>query len=363
MKIQSGTQYGRQGWTLNNDVVSLFLMAGGGHIAGLKLNGTTAGNPLWVPTWKTIEPWHYRRNDAGKYGGKLLACIFGHNICLGAFGDPSPEEDRAGLGCHGEAPVTRWRRITSRRTATRITFTYGCELPIARMKLTRTIVMQKGSPLIRIRERVSNLARCDVPFTMCQHVSFGAPFVEPDVTIFDMSATRGHTFPAVFGKPQRLKPDTAFAWPYGPGVRGRVNLRTMGRGRNGDFYANLMNPQRDTAWFSAVNPKQGLLIAYIWHRADFPWLGVWEENRARQTHPWNGRNLTRGMEFANTPFPVGLRNAVNRGTFQGQPTFRWLPARGHADFEYDLLALPVDQDCKGVADISSSSTKYQIDVI
>lgn len=363
MHIQSGRRYGRQGWELNNDVISLFLMAGGGHIASLRLKGHKSPNPFWVPSWKTIEPWNYRQRDTQRYAVKLLSCIFGHNLCLGAFGDPSPEETRAGLGCHGEAPVNRWRCIRKKVNAGRLVFSYGCVLPIAQMKFVRTIVMEKGSSIVRIRERVANMARRDVPFTMCQHVTFGAPFVEPDVTRFDMSATQGQTFPGRFGNPQRLKPARAFTWPDGPGVRGRIDLRTMGRGRNSDFFANLMNPKQEHAWFSAVNPRQGLMVAYVWRRKDFPWLGVWEENRARRTQPWNGQSLTRGMEFANTPFPVGLRKAVDMGTFHGQPTFRWLPALRSVTFDYSLLALSVESDCKGVAHITPTRSGFGVDLI
>jgi hypothetical protein len=142
-----------------------------------------------------------------------------------------------------------------------------------------------------------------------------------------------------------------------------VNLRAMGRARNSDFYANLMDPRREQAWFSAVNPRQGLLVAYVWRRADYPWLGVWEENRARKSSPWNGKSLTRGMEFANTPYPVGLRKAVDLGRFQGQPTFRWLPALGEVVSEYALLAAAVDASCRGVKDISAAAGGFKIDFI
>ena len=384
MKIIPASMHGRTGWQLDNGALSLFLMAGGGHIAGLSLKGKRTVNPFWVPTWKSLEPWQYRPRDAKKYAVKLLACIFGHNICLGAFGDPSPEEAKAGLGCHGEAPIVRWRCLKQKVGARRLVFSYGCDLPVARMRLERTVTMDQGSLIVRVRERVANLARCDVPFTMCQHVTFGAPFVEPGVTVFDMSAQHSHSFPGVFSDAQRLKSDQAFAWPDGPGVRGRVDLRAMGRHKNGDFFTNLMNaarrgtssarrgtssarrgtsPRPGHAWFSAVNPRQGLLVAYIWRQSDYPWLGVWEENRARKAAPWRGRELTRGMEFANTPFPIGLRKAVDLGKFQGQPTFRWLPALGSVASEYALLAAPVDETCRGVADISPAAAGFRVDLM
>ena len=92
MRIISKTMHGRQGWELSNDKLALYLMAGGGHMAGLQVQGRKTLNPYWIPIWKSIEPGAYRPRDAKRYGDQLLACIAGHNLCLGAFGDPSAEE-------------------------------------------------------------------------------------------------------------------------------------------------------------------------------------------------------------------------------------------------------------------------------
>lgn len=363
MKITAMIWNGRQGWKLENDRLALFVMAGGGHLAGLWHQDRPAVNPFWRPIWKSVEPWHYQRRDDRRYGVKLLACIAGHNLCLHAFGDPSPEEARAGLMCHAEAPVVRWRVIRRKRTARRLEFSYGCDLPIARMTFVRTIRMAAGSAIIRISEKITNLARCDVPFTMCQHVTFGPPFVERGVTAFDMPATKGHTIWAGFGKPQRLKPFTPFTWPDAPGVKGKIELRYVGREKYSDFSTHLMDPKQAHAWFSAVNPRLGLLVAYVWSRQDYPWLGMWEEAGGRKTPPWNGKSLTRGMEFANSPFPVGLRRAVDMGKFHGQPTYRWLPAQTSVTYHYAILAQPVESTCKGVAAIHPGRKGFCLDLM
>lgn len=366
MKIIPETVDGRKTWRLDNDALTLTVMQGGGHFQSLALTADPSLNPFWTPHWKSMEPWRFQpKRHAAHYQIPLLAGICGHNICFAHFGDPSPEEAGAGLGTHGEAPVRRWnveRQNVSRRG---VTFAYGCRLPIAEMTLTRRILMPRGSHVIHVRETVRNLTRRDVPFGLCQHVTFGAPFLEPGVTRFDMSATRGHTFPGTFGTPQRLRNDMVFAWPEGPGRNGKpVDLRTMRQKPNSDFSAQMMDPARENAWFSAVNPGRKLLVAYVWKRSDFPWLGNWEENYARNERPWNGKTLARGMEFSTSPFPSGLQSAVAMNPFQGQPTYRWLPARGTLQVDYALMMMPVNPACKGVADITPCpGNQYQIDLI
>ncbi len=99
MLIKAEKFNGRQAWRLSNGQVDLITLAGGGHIAGVFLNGGPEINPYWQPKWRTIEPWRYRAAMAGKYGASLL----------GVFGGPSPDEARRRPGCHGEAPIVRWR--------------------------------------------------------------------------------------------------------------------------------------------------------------------------------------------------------------------------------------------------------------
>lgn len=274
MKIENITYLGRNAWKLDNDHLSLIMTAGGGHIASLTLDEKPQLNPLWVPHWKTMEPWKYQSKRHKKtHDSRLLASILGHNLCLGWFGDPSPEEARQGMTCHGEAPIARWKLIRKNISRNQASLVCNCRLPIAQMEVTRTITTQKGSNTLTVTEKVKSLSKRDLPFTLCEHVTLAPPFLEKDVTLFDLSATKGHTFPGPFGNPQRLRSDTDFVWPYGPGNKNKkVDLRTLStrHGKHSDFSTQLMDPKKNDTWFSVINPKQGLLLAYLWKREDFP---------------------------------------------------------------------------------------------
>src|SRR5215831_15529175 len=85
--------HGRRAFLLQNDLIRLVTLTGGGHIVELQFRhgrGRSATNPLWVPPWKTIEPYRYReRTQAKAYGltstGKMLSGVAGHNLCLDYF--------------------------------------------------------------------------------------------------------------------------------------------------------------------------------------------------------------------------------------------------------------------------------------
>jgi len=367
MKVGTTVWKGREAWELDNDTVRLVVVKGGGNIASVTHRKRRSVNPLWEPVWGPVEPWNFKAaKHARLVDSKLLGCICGHNLCLGWFGGASPDEQKLGLGGHGEAPVARWKLLARRVTSRGVMLAVGCDLPATGMRVQRAITADRGSCVVRVRESVENVLKRDLPYTMCEHVTYGPPFLEKGVTTFDMCATKGHTYPGIFEPAQRMKSDTAFEWPHGPAKgRGKVNLRMIERKYrvSSDFSAQLMDKSRDDAWFAVVNPRIGLMSAYCWTRADFPWTGNWEENYGRKSAPWAGKSLTRGMEFANTPFPTGLRAAVNLGRFHGLPAFRWLPTRGKAAVEYAIITAPVPEGTKGVADIVPAGREFDVRLI
>jgi hypothetical protein len=355
----------RPGWTLKNDQVSITILEGGGHISQIGLAERPDLNPLWQPTWPPVEPWAYTPANAQTHESQLLGAICGHNLCLGWFGGPSPEEAAAGLGCHGEAPVARWQLIQQTEAEGTRTLVCGCDLPVAQMAFERTVTLRDGSCIINVRERIRNLSLRDQPYTMAEHVTFGPPFLEKGVTFFDMPATLGHTYPVDFSQQQRFWTDRGFRWPMVQSQAKQntfIDLRTIPASckSSSDFTTQLIHPSAERAWFSAVNPRIGIMVAYAWRRSEFPWVGNWEENYGRREAPWNGQTLARGMEFANTPFPMSLRQSVDMRTFHGLPTYRWLPARGEATFEFDIVQMTVDKKTCGVSSIAPRDGSYDI---
>src|SRR5207302_4941500 len=93
------------------------------------------------------------------------------------------------------------------------------------------------------------------------------------------------------------------------------------------FTTHLLSRGDDgRSYFIAFSPASRVAFGYIWRWKDFPWLGIWHENRGRTHAPWNGRAVTRGMEFGASPFPESRRQMIDRHTMFGVPCSRWAPA-------------------------------------
>jgi hypothetical protein len=323
---------GRRAATLGNDTVRVTALVEGGHIAQI-LDTRTGVNPLWTPVWPSVEPSQFGAEHQAVYGsgpdGKLLAGIMGHNLCLDIFGGPSDAEAAAGLTAHGEASIAPYDTvITDGRMSMR------AQLPMAALTVERELTLFYRS--VHIRETVRNVSACDRPVGWTQHVTLGPPFLENGLTEFRASATRSKVFEAGFGAGDYLAPGAEFDWPMAPRHDGgTADLRRLTDAPVSSAYtAHLMDPRREHAFFVAFSPRARLAFGYVWRRADFPWMGIWEENRSRVASPWCGESIARGMEFGASPMPETRRQMIDRGHLFDVPTYRWLPAGSATTVEY-----------------------------
>jgi hypothetical protein len=331
---------GRRAVTVENGAIAVVVLEGGGHIAAV-VDKATGVNPLWVPPWPSIEPSAFGPGDHALYGsgsdGRLLAGIMGHNLCLDLFGGPSPEEEAAGITAHGEASVATYNFEPSGSGLTART-----ELPVAQLRIARHIELD--GRFVRVRERVENLCGTDRPIGWTQHVTLGPPSLELGSTEFRASATESCVIESQVGSADYLRPGARFEWPEAPAATGgTVDLRLFTASSPSSAYtAHLMNGNDHRAFFVAFSPRLRLAFGCVWNTADFPWMGIWEENHSRSHSPWNSRTLTRGMEFGVSPFPESRRDMVDRGRLFGVPTYRWLPARGVLEADYAIVCRAAD---------------------
>lgn len=348
----SQNYYGRRAWTIGNDKIKLVVTPGGGHIASMTLNSGVGANlnPLWLPPWKSVEPGQWQGGAYGDPpGAQLLSCILGHNLCLDFFGAPSPDEIKAGIPVHGEAPCINWTASSVRKNG----ITYGATLPLAQMKVTRSVKLTPGSSAVLISETVENLSAFDRPFGWQQHVTLGPPFLEVGQSRFDMNAGWSMVDPKQFSDKQRLKKGETFNWPDAPGANGEtINLREYPTAtKNSDFTTSLMDDKRQWVYFTCINPKKRLLIGYTWPRKVWPWSANWEENGARAGKPWNSKGLTRGIEFGTSPFAHPRREAVKMGKLENTPTYRWIGAKEKQSVTYIAFIAPIPAETTGVKDV------------
>ena len=323
---------GRRATVLENDALRVTVLEGGGHIAEI-LDKFSGVSPLWIPQWPSIEPYEYDAARHPEYGGgddaSLLSGIMGHNLCLDVFGGPSPEEAAAGFPAHGETSLARFA-IESDGSRAHM----RALLPSAQLRVSRQLTLTGRT--LHVVESVENVTAADRPVGWTQHVTIGPPFLENGATEIRLASDRSMVYEGTVGPGDYLEAGGTFAWPLAPRAGGgSVDLSRYTNARSSSAYtAHRLDPRSETASFMVFSPSLQLAFGYLWRRADFPWLGMWEENASRTVAPWCGRERTLGMEFGVSPIPESRRAMIGRGTLFDTPGFRWIPARTRVDVEY-----------------------------
>jgi hypothetical protein len=356
---------GRAGVRVRAEWGHLSVLLGGGHICEFVSHAHPGVNPLWKPAWKTIDPQRYRAGEhKAIFGpppdGALLAGIYGHSLSFDYFGPPSAEETFAGLTTHGEAPATQWkvrREFGGKRTG----FEYGAAFPVSQIDFSRTLSVDPKRPVFYCEERARNLSAADRPISWTEHVTIGPPFLRCNDTLVDMPAARAKAIDASYSKSMEIVPGASFDWPYAPRPKSKpLNLRETQDGRYSRYTAQLIPSAMETGYVAASSPSSGLLLLYVFRRADFPWVGNWQESGYRQNAPWGGKTFCRGIEFSSTPFAIPKRETVTNGPLFGEQTYRWLPAKSEVTIRFFALLVEIPADFGGVERIALEGDSLNI---
>jgi hypothetical protein len=338
----------RPGWLLANEQIALCCLRGGGHLASLSLRTGPAPNVnlLWEPSWQTIEPERYsKQKHSQRFGfppaGKYLSGYAGHALCVDYFGAPSEEETLLGLPLHGEVASSRWTLVEKAARGGLGRLKVRCAAPTAGLIVQRDITLRANESVAYVTETITNKTNRDRYFQWAQHTTFGPPLLQADESVCLMPGTRSKTWPLGYEGKEALENDREFTWPNAPAKNGRffdISRPFTTRGR-GFIATTLLAEDRDSqlAYVAVLNWRLGLLAGYCFRRSDFPWVANWEENCARTDAPWDGKTQARGLEFATSPLPLGLRDAILGGPLFGVPAVRCLPARGVRTASYAMF--------------------------
>lgn len=267
----------------------------------------------------------------------------GHFLCLDRWGPASESEEANGMGYHGEASAVNWhvQHKTDGQMGMR------ASLPMAGLEVAREVKLVPASgsgpvALAFVSERVTNTNKLGRIYNMVQHPSIAPPFLATD-TVVDCNGRRGFA-----QGPNRTFSETperpTFDFPAAVTNQGlRTDARSMTGGVD-DVLSYEVDPSSETGWVTATSRKEGLLLGYVWPRADYPWISLWCSSLG-------GEPAARGLEFGTTglhqPFSVLCRHP----RLLGLPTFEHLDAGESRSRVFAFFLMRVPLDFEGVRSI------------
>ena len=336
----------RRGFRLSNRQIEITVLLGGGHVADLRLCSSPI-NALWEAPWATIEPYQFSDPDhAALYGeraiGQMLSGYTGHALALGYFGMPSTVQTQQGLSLHGEAASAEWHVADATATDSFACLTLEVELPISNLHFRRTLRLSAVAFTVSVEESVSNRSAQARDMQWVQHAAFGEPLFSIGNASLSLSAQRGITWPLGYEGRECLPANQLFEWPTVASPHGEIDLSSpFVREGSGFVAAVRTNPRHHDAFIAVHNRRLALAAGYLFDARRFPWIALWEENRARTDPPWNGITRVRGVEFGTSPMPLGLEHAQEMRTLFDTPVLATIAGRAELTTAYQIFVTSV----------------------
>jgi hypothetical protein len=331
---------GHEAFLLSNGTLELTVLSRGSTFARVVLvDDPEKLNPLWDPIRMAREAGEKNIPDS----------VQGHFICVDGFGSASSQEKAAGLPFHGEAHGAEFDVKFCAKEGTTTTLTLTTKLPLTQELFTRTLRMVDGENVIYVRSELESLLAFDRPVFWAEHATIGPPFLEPGVTVVDMSAQRAKTRPYDPENevlPHRLPFDQDFIWPEAPGLRApKIDLRETPTELNSlDHTTCLMDPSRPLVFVTMLHPEKRLVLGYLFKPQEYPWTQNWEN------YPPD-KMLARGLEFSTQPFDVPRREVVQLNSMFGVPVYRWLPAHTTIESRFLMFYAQTPEGMRKVDDV------------
>lgn len=322
---------GRPSLVLENEASRLVVDLLGGSFVDFHFRDTQLNPLVWNNEGPSAEPRQ-----------------MSHFLCLDRWGWPSEAEMRNGMPYHGEAALVEWRvEQQPALLAGCIRARMHAHLPLANLDVRRWIAFGADGAFFTVTEQVTNRNRLGCVLNMVQHPSIGPPFLE-ECTVVDASGGRGFVLAAPKPDPEQRSAH----WPYALDRNGQpVDMRYLKDDHDPEVVAYAVDSE--LGWATAANAARGLLIGYLWHTAEYPWLNMWR--RARE-----GKPFARGLEFGTTGLDWPHAELVRKGQIFGRPLVVFLDAGEVVTKSFTCFLIRVPSDYAGVGSVARVGEKIVV---
>lgn len=217
----------------------------------------------------------------------------------------------APLGLHGEVTSLPWTMQIVSDEPEAIEVALAVECIRTPFRLERQMRMESGSPVVTIRERLTNLSPTPQELMWGHHPAFGAPFLRAGVRLI-IPAARGEAHAPRWAADSILEPGSSFDWPLATSAEGSLDLSRV-PGEDAHFSGMAYLSELSAGWFAVLDPATRIGFGLAWPVEVFPYLWFWHVYGGSPGYPWWDRAYVAALEPW-TSIPNNLDQAIQRGT-------------------------------------------------
>ena len=214
--------------------------------------------------------------------------------------------ERRRLGFHGEASMRAWEYEICLESAAMLEVKLSTQLLRSPYKIERWLALRAGSPVLYIRERITNQAGEPMDCMWSHHPAFGAPFLSEHCVI-DTGARTLLADDEYAGAANPLSPGATYDWR-------KADELGMSRVPSPDQPRDLLAYLRDfeSGWYAITNQQLGMGIGMCWDAGVFPYAWFWQEINSSPGFPFYKRCYVIAIEPASSIPGQGLSAVIEK---------------------------------------------------
>ena len=215
-------------------------------------------------------------------------------------GGPATHYKNAEHGQHGEVAVLPWDVRVIEDSAARVELEFTVETRRTPFRLERTLALETGSPVLYLRETVTNLGEEQMHFAWGHHPALGEPFLEPGCTI-ELCECEVIEPPYANDLARRFVVGRSGTYPHLEMVNGSMGRVDVVQGKESRTEDVLLFQGFNEGRCAVRNENRGVAFCLRWDSKVFPYLWCWQVYGGSWQSPFFGRIYTVAVEPFNCP--------------------------------------------------------------
>ncbi len=290
---------------IENDLLAaVVLMDKGADIYSLEYKSKGV-DVLWKSPWGLKEPTRGFDSAFDSATAWLEAYAGGWQVLFPNGGNPTTYKGAA-LGFHGEASMKAWDYEVLSQSESQLEVKMQTQLSRSPYTIERWMRLDAGSPILHIRERITNCAGESMDCMWSHHPAYGAPFLSEHCVI-DIGAKSFSADDEYTGAANPLTLNQTYRWPHAANIdMSKVPAPDNPR----DILAYFQD--FDSGWYAITNREIGLGVGLTWDESVFPYAWFWQELNSSPGFPFYQRSYVMAIEPASSIPGQGLTAVMQK---------------------------------------------------
>lgn len=260
---------------------------------------------LWKAPWGLKESARGFDSAFDSSTAWLEAYAGGWQVLFPNGGDPNTYKG-APLSFHGEASMKAWDYETVNASVESVEIKLSTRLFRSPYSIERWMRVESGSPILHIRERITNHAGEAMDCMWSHHPAYGAPFLSEHCVI-DVGTKTFVADDLYEGTANPLSLNQSYDWP----MAGDVDMsKVPGDDTPRDILAYFQG--FESGWYGITNTQLGMGVGLSWDTRVFPYAWFWQELNASAGFPFYKSSYVMAIEPASSIPGQGLGTVMEK---------------------------------------------------